>query len=69
MCVKGISFSNPLMAPRIVEWIELLLILGAEKIFMHHYHIADEIMKVLQYYQDQGLLNLKQLTWGGYYSK
>ncbi len=66
--MKGISFPNPAMASRIVEWIELLFILGVEKIFFHYYNIAEEILQVFNYYEAKGLLDAKAITWGGLYS-
>ncbi len=68
ICVKGISFSDPKMAVRIVEWIELLFLLGADRIIFHYYNIAEEIREVLNYYHGKDMLEFKSITWGGLYS-
>jgi len=39
---------------RLVEWIELLNLLGADKIFMYQLQVHPNITKVLDHYQREG---------------
>ncbi len=69
LCVKGISFSNPLMVYRLVEWIELQKLLGVDRIFFHYTNVATEILDMLKYYERKGHIDLKEYVWAGPYSK
>ncbi len=69
MCVKGVSFSNPLMVPRLVEWIELQFILGVEKIFFHYTNVASEILDMLMLYDKKGYIDLQEYVWAGPFSR
>ena len=65
--MKGLSFQNPLMALRLVEWIELLFILGVDKIFIYYSNLAEEIMQVLEYYERRDMVDFRPFYWGGPY--
>uniref|UniRef100_A0A2R5LM60 Glycosyltransferase family 92 protein n=1 Tax=Ornithodoros turicata TaxID=34597 RepID=A0A2R5LM60_9ACAR len=65
VCVKGLDFLKADLSVRLVEWIELLGILGAKKIFMYELEIHPNISKVLRYYQDRGLVDLTPITLPG----
>ncbi len=69
VCVKGISFSNPMMVPRLVEWIELLFILGVDKIFFHYTNLARENLNVLRFYEARGKVELQEYIWAGPYAR
>ncbi len=68
MCEKAVSYQDSSMVPRLVEWIELLFILGVEKIFFHYTHLHPDIINALSLYQSRGLLDLVKYTWAGPYS-
>ncbi len=69
VCVKGVSFSNPIMVFRLIEWIELLNLLGVGKIFFHYTNIAPVILDMLIYYKNRGYISLQEFVWAGPYSK
>uniref|UniRef100_T1K341 Glycosyltransferase family 92 protein n=1 Tax=Tetranychus urticae TaxID=32264 RepID=T1K341_TETUR len=58
VCVKGLDFLHEDLSVRLIEWIELLKILGAKKIFLYEMEIHSNISKVLHYYQIQGIVEL-----------
>ncbi|RWS27472.1 Glycosyltransferase-like protein, partial [Leptotrombidium deliense] len=65
VCVKGLDFLHEDLSVRLVEWIELLNILGAKKIFLYELEMHPNISKVLKYYQDIGLVELTKITLPG----
>ncbi len=58
-----------MMVTRLVEWIELQLILGVDKIFFHHTAVAPEILDMLLYYQERGKIEAREYVWAGPYSR
>ncbi len=67
MCVKGLFFLDPSIIPRLVEWMELLFILGADKIFVRYEHLEKRILEMFLHYQERRLMDLKPHTWAGPY--
>ncbi|XP_054708021.1 uncharacterized protein LOC129217711 [Uloborus diversus] len=65
VCVKGLDFLHEDLSVRLVEWLELLNVLGAKKVFMYELEIHPNISKVLNYYQQRGLVQLTPLTLPG----
>ncbi|KAJ8890973.1 hypothetical protein PR048_010482 [Dryococelus australis] len=65
VCVKGLDFLHEDISVRLVEWIELLGILGANKIFFYQLQVHPNISKVLAYYEDQGRVEVTPLTLPG----
>jgi hypothetical protein len=65
VCVKGLDFPSTDLSVRLVEWIELLNILGVEKIFFYEFDIDQNTSKVLKYYHDQQLIHLKKISLPG----
>ncbi|KAL1415404.1 hypothetical protein MTO96_006829 [Rhipicephalus appendiculatus] len=65
VCVKGLDFLKDDLSVRLIEWIELLNILGAQKIFLYELDIHPNISKTLQYYQQKGLVELTPITLPG----
>ncbi len=59
-------FKDPSMVYRIVEWIELLSILGADKIFMYLYGLPKEILRALKYYESRGIVDLTKWSMSGH---
>lgn len=65
VCVKGLDFPHEDVSVRLVEWIELLNLLGAGKIFLYELDVHENISKVLDYYQKRGMVELSPLTLPG----
>uniref|UniRef100_A0A0A9YC52 Glycosyltransferase family 92 protein n=2 Tax=Lygus hesperus TaxID=30085 RepID=A0A0A9YC52_LYGHE len=65
VCVKGLDFQYTDLSVRMVEWIELLGLLGAEKIFFYELQVHQNISKVLKYYQERGKIDVTPLTLPG----
>ncbi|XP_063587802.1 uncharacterized protein LOC134765072 [Penaeus indicus] len=64
VCVKGMDFRKDI-SHRLIEWLELLFILGAEKVFFYKYSVHPNIDKVLDYYTKQGKVVVLSLTLPG----
>lgn len=65
VCVKGLDFLYEDLSVRLVEWIELLRVLGAEKIFFYQLQVHPNISKVLDHYEAQGAVHVTPLTLPG----
>ncbi len=66
VCTRGMMFRDPSITYRIVEWLELLSILGADKVFMYLYGLPREIMRTLKYYENRGLVTLTKWSMSGH---
>nr|XP_027201491.1 uncharacterized protein LOC113795502 [Dermatophagoides pteronyssinus] len=66
VCVKGLDFLHEDLSVRLVEWIELLRLLGANKIFLYELEIHPNISKVLDYYQRDGAVELTKISLPGH---
>ena len=56
LCVKGLYYPFKTPVRKIVEWIELNLMLGAKKIFMYVITISEELTTILHQYTAKGLV-------------
>lgn len=65
VCVKGLDFLYEDLSVRLVEWIELLRRLGADKIFFYQLQVHPNISKVLAYYEARGAVHVTPLTLPG----
>ncbi|XP_076355930.1 uncharacterized protein LOC143249629 isoform X2 [Tachypleus tridentatus] len=65
VCVKGLDFLQDDLSVRLVEWLELLRVVGAKKVFLYELEIHPNISKVLQYYRNQGFVQLTPITLPG----
>lgn len=65
VCVKGLDFLHEDLSFRLVEWIELLLLLGAEHVYMYELQVHPNVRHVLQHYTDRGLVTVTPLTLPG----
>jgi hypothetical protein len=65
VCVKGLDFLHQDLSVRLVEWLELLRLLGAQKVFLYQLEAHPNITKVLQHYATQGFVELTKLTLPG----
>ncbi len=54
---QGMSFYNADsgFTARIVEWIELVGLLGADKVFAYDLNMNDDLRNVMEYYQETGV--------------
>ena len=62
---KGLDFPTDDLSVRLIEWIELLHILGADKIFLYNLEVHPNVTKVLSYYQDKGYVDLTPISLPG----
>lgn len=65
VCVKGLDFLHEDLSVRLVEWIELVRLLGAEKIYFYELQVHPNITKVLEYYTERGLVSVTPVTLPG----
>lgn len=65
VCVKGLDFLHEDLSVRLVEWIELIGLLGADKIFFYELQVHPNISKVLQYYEQLGKIHITPITLPG----
>ncbi|XP_064080894.1 uncharacterized protein LOC135197749 [Macrobrachium nipponense] len=66
VCVKGINYPFNDLSVRLTEWLELLFLLGANKVFMYDMEVHPNISKILSYYQDKGQIGITKLTLPGW---
>lgn len=64
VCVKGMNFEED-VSLKLIEWLELISILGASKILMYKYTLHHNVGKVLDYYQRKGKVVIVPLTLPG----
>lgn len=65
VCVKGLDFLHEDLSVRLVEWLELLFLLGADKVYLYDLEIHPNISKVLKYYEDIGKIEVTPITLPG----
>lgn len=64
VCVKGMNFHDDI-SYRLIEWIELTILLGASCIDFYVYSINDNVRNVLNYYDSIGRANIINITLPG----
>ena len=64
VCVKAYMM-NGSQSAKLVEWIELLSILGARKIFLYDLDLDSDIKKLLDYYVKKGIVDLSKTSLPG----
>lgn len=65
VCVKGLDFLHEDLSVRLIEWIELITMLGADKIFFYELQVHPNVTKVLRHYQSLGKVHVTPLTLPG----
>ncbi|XP_063592845.1 uncharacterized protein LOC134769963 [Penaeus indicus] len=65
VCVKGLDIHHEDKSVHLVEWLETLYLLGADKVFLYDLHVHPNTTKVLEYYQKTGFVDLTKLTLPG----
>jgi hypothetical protein len=63
--VKGLDFAIRDISVKIAEWLELNLILGADKFFVYVYSVHPNLKRVLEYYSSKGVLEVIPLSLPG----
>jgi len=53
VCVKAMRYGTVDFSVRLIEWLELLKILGADQVFLYSYSAHKNMEKVLKYYSEQ----------------
>lgn len=64
VCVKGMDYAKDLSL-RLVEWLELLFILGADKVYFYKYRLHENMERVLEFYEKQKKVQVVPLTLPG----
>ena len=59
VCLKGMMFRKD-DSYRLVEWLELLFLLGADKIFIYDIGIHPNMTKVLRHYESRGKVDVRK---------
>ena len=66
VCVKGLDFPADDISVRLVEWIETLNVLGADKIFLYNLEVHPNVTKVLEHFAKVGKVDLTPISLPGY---
>lgn len=62
VCVKGLDLLKSDQSTKIVEWIELLDLMGVHKVFFYQLNVHPNIKKVLDYYVAVGKVDVTPIT-------
>lgn len=66
VCVKGLDFPTDDLSVRLTEWIEMLSLLGADKIFLYNLEVHPNVTKVLDHYSTLGKVDVTPISLPGY---
>ncbi len=58
VCVQALRFGNLEYSVRMVEWLEMVRILGADKVYLYVHDVSRHLQKVLRHYQQEVCLLL-----------
>ncbi|CAI5444753.1 unnamed protein product [Caenorhabditis angaria] len=64
ICLKGLDYQEDISG-RLLEWLELQYILGADTIGVYMYFLTQKTQNVLKYYEKLGKLTLDQISLSG----
>lgn len=56
VCVQAFRFGTYDVSVRLVEWLEMVKLLGADKVYFYVYGATESMMKVLRHYE-------KEVSW------
>lgn len=65
VCVKGLDFLYDDLSVKLIEWIELITLLGADKIYFYELQVHPNISKVLRHYEKEDKVHVTPLTLPG----
>jgi Glycosyltransferase family 92 len=58
VCTKQMDYDNRDFAKRFIEWVEMLKILGVDKIHGYNRHVSKDLFKAMTYYEEEGILDI-----------
>ena len=58
VCIKYLFVENRSGIIRFIEWVQLLRILGVEKISLYNRHVHPEFFKILNYFQEKDYIEM-----------
>ena len=64
VCVKGLDMPDDLSL-RLAEWIELVIAMGADKIFLYTYEVHPKVAELLEVFASEGKIDLRPITLPG----
>ena len=64
VCVKGLDMPDDLSV-RLAEWIELVIAMGADKIFLYSYEVHPKVASLVEEYSREGKIDLRIITLPG----
>ena len=64
VCVKGLDMPDDLSV-RLAEWIELVIAMGADKIFLYSYEVHPKVGRLVEEYAREGKIDLRIITLPG----
>lgn len=65
VCMKGMDFLHEDMSTRLIEWIELVKILGSNHVFLYELEIHPNMRTVVNHYVKNGFVTLTKLSLPG----
>lgn len=65
VCIKSMTFYYNDLSHNLVEWIEVMRQLGAQKVYTYELALHPNVKKVLQYYENTGYVDIKPYTLPG----
>lgn len=65
VCVKGLTYPDRDMSVRFIEWLELLRLVGAHRVFLYDMALHPRTRATLNHYQDSGFVDVTPLTLPG----
>jgi len=66
VCVKGLDFPSDDLSVRLAEWIETLVALGADTVFLYSLEVHPNITKVLEHYSEEGVVDVTPISLPGH---
>ena len=64
VCVKGLDMPDDLSV-RLAEWIELVIAMGADKIFLYSYEVHPKVARLVEEYAKEGKIDLRIISLPG----
>ncbi|KAF1761959.1 hypothetical protein GCK72_010218 [Caenorhabditis remanei] len=61
VCVKGLDYQEDI-SDRLLEWIEMQYVFGADTVTIYHFHLSEKTHKVLEYYKEKRKLQVIPLS-------
>lgn len=65
VCVQALRFSNVEFSVRLVEWLEMIRLLGTDQVYLYAFETTESMAKVLKFYQKEGFVQTPPLSLPG----